>query len=449
MLPLAGGFFRWTPTQQGIFARVLTDVAIDRERDAPTVLSAIRVVPELMFLNPRFLIDCARSSKLMVRDTALRALAHVEDPAGLAELLAAVDDDRARVAVYALRAAVLEMPEPAALAILRKVPRRQITVTKEVVRLLGELRGTEALAELLGLNTPDLHRDVRVALLRPLWGHLGRPQAWGVLDAAATDPDPATAASVASVPDEGLSADAFFRLAGLFVRLLEHPDPTVRGAALDRLLARPFQDPGDSLVRCLLRLLTSRYPDDGSRAGRALFAVCRSDHAALLGAELTRLLPARRAMVRAVDGLLEGLGPRRRQLDAPARSLLGVLETDPLLVSLWLRLAVPLLPWPELGERLTTRCAVIHPDALSYIVGALRTVTRPDLPELETLELALGDAADARLRRLALAALAAAAERLGGWTPDRLARLERYRRDPGPLIAEPAQLTLPPEELAM
>ena len=84
-------------------------------------------------------------------------------------------DDRARIAIYALRRALLQMSTTRALAILRGVPRHRVTVAKEVVRLLGELPGGAAYADLLVMAGEDVHRDVRVALLRALWDHLERP----------------------------------------------------------------------------------------------------------------------------------------------------------------------------------------------------------------------------------------------------------------------------------
>nr|GFD60951.1 hypothetical protein [Tanacetum cinerariifolium] len=77
--------------------------------------------------------------RLAVRDTALRALAHLDGGQGVPVLVAALDDVRARVAIYALRSALLEMPAAQALALLQAVPTEKVTVAKEVLRLLGDL----------------------------------------------------------------------------------------------------------------------------------------------------------------------------------------------------------------------------------------------------------------------------------------------------------------------
>ena len=92
--------------------------------------------------------------------------------------LEVLGDDRGRIAIYALRSALLTMPGPRALEMLRGVPMKRVTVAKEVVRLVGELGSAEAFAFLRGLEGRPLHRDVEVARLRALWDHLERPEAF-------------------------------------------------------------------------------------------------------------------------------------------------------------------------------------------------------------------------------------------------------------------------------
>ena len=77
------------------------------------------------------------------------------------------------------------MPESRAISLLKGVVATKVTVAREVVRLLGELRTEESFQELLAWNDRPLHRDVKVALLRAMWDHLDKEQAWEILDAAA------------------------------------------------------------------------------------------------------------------------------------------------------------------------------------------------------------------------------------------------------------------------
>ncbi len=71
------------------------------------------------------------------------------------------------------------------------------------------------------------------------------------------------------------------------------------------------------------------------------------------------------------------------------------------------------------------------------MVAALRASRRrADAAELATFEQSLAREADARLGRVALAALVALAPR--GWDAERLARLQLYRADAAVLVAAAA-----------
>src|SRR5262249_47394525 len=155
------------------------------------ILWAVSVLAELPAVEPRRLIALATKARPAVREAALRALARLDAGQGVPTLLEALDDERARTAIYALRPALLALtPEPA-LERLNAVPLRKVTVAKEVVRLLGELPSEEAFRRLQELDGRKLHRDVRLALLRALWGHLERADAWESLERAALAPDAA------------------------------------------------------------------------------------------------------------------------------------------------------------------------------------------------------------------------------------------------------------------
>src|SRR5207249_732153 len=99
VLPLADGFFRWTPEQQATFAAILEDVTRgeDRLRDTPAILPAIGQLAALPMIDPRRLARLARRGHLAVRDAALRALGRLDADQGVATLIEALGDDRARV----------------------------------------------------------------------------------------------------------------------------------------------------------------------------------------------------------------------------------------------------------------------------------------------------------------------------------------------------------------
>src|SRR5262249_42834540 len=145
----------------------------------------------------------------------------------------------------------------------------------------------------------DLHRDVRVALLRALWGHLERPEAWQSLDRAADSPDPALMNSVVRIPADRLSEVPRQRLLAILLRLLDHPEPMVRLQVLQRFSSLPIADPQQVLLPALVRKLSSPLPDERQAAAVAVFSVCRVQDAALLGEAFDALLPERRALLSA------------------------------------------------------------------------------------------------------------------------------------------------------
>lgn len=235
VLPLRSGFERWTPRQQAMFAETLSHVAGDEVRDTPAVMGTIHQLCGLMYVPPTRLLALASDPRQAVRDTALLVLGQLDAGQGVDTLVAALDDDRARIAIYALRKVLLQMSAARALEMLRAVPLAKVTVAKEVARLIGDLRTDEAFRALLEWHPRDLHRDVRVALLRALWNFLERDETWPILEAAsAPDSDPALATAVISTPAESLSLPRQTQLVAILVRLLRHPEPTVRVAVLQR-----------------------------------------------------------------------------------------------------------------------------------------------------------------------------------------------------------------------
>src|SRR5262249_5203746 len=151
--------------------------------------------------------------------------------------------------------------------LLREVPLRKVTVAKETLRLAGEFGGPAAFGWLEELDRKDLHRDVRIALLRALWDHLERPAAWAILNRAAAEPDGRLLTGVLRIPGDSLSAAARARLIELLVGLARHPEPTVRLAVLQRFAELPVPDPQRRLIDLALTLLASPLPDERAAAG--------------------------------------------------------------------------------------------------------------------------------------------------------------------------------------
>jgi hypothetical protein len=451
VLPLQRDFYRWTPEQQALLAQALAEVTDDEQRDTPTLRTAITQLAALPAIAPQHLLWLARQAheRLAVRDLALRALGRLDAGQGIATLLEALDDARARIAIYALRRVVLHMPVAQALDLLRQVPLEKVTVAKETIRLLGELPGSAAYADLLAFAARELHRDVRVALLRALWDSLEQPETWPVFEQAAVAADPAVAAGVIRIPAERCSPEALRRLTRLLATLLVHPAAEVRLDTLRRCATLPLPDPEHALALPLFQALDAALPDEREAAAGAVFATYAGRESALVGEAIQRILPHRRALMTTVRAL-QGTLPWNRSRMLPAvRAVLAALTADPLTATVQVELTVAALLWNEFTALLQHLVAtdLLHAEVMTAAVTALQiNARRAEAADLTALETSLAGASDPRLRRLALAALVAQAQPPRGWDPERLARLQHYGADPVPLVAAAAQFTFPPEE---
>lgn len=125
------------------------------------------------------------------------------------------------------------------------------------------------------------------------------------------------------------------------------------------------------------------------------------------------------------------------------RAILAALAEDPLTATLRTRLIILGLPWEEIIPELVKLADRLSIDVIVTAASAIRqAVTRPDAQMLR-LELKLAASADEDLRRLALAALIAQSKQAQGWSDKAIARLQKYREDPSPMVAEAAQFTFP------
>ena len=443
VLPLQDGFHRWTPAQQETFARTLLEIVREREQNRATyeLLSTILRLAVMPAINPTLLIQFASDERQPVREATLRALGRLDAGQGIPTLLEALNDERARIAIYALRNALLTMPLEEALNILRTVPLTQVTVAKEVVRLIGDLSSETAYRELLALEARELHRDVRVALLRALWPYLEQAETWDVFTRAAQSPEAALARGVVHIAADGMSPVAQRRLATLTATLLAHPEPEVRMATLQWRSQHPVTDEEQVLFVRLLTLMNSPIPDECALAARAVFATYTGNNAALVGSAVGDLLSKRRALQITIENFASTLSLNRRRLLPTTRAILAALAGDRLTLSLRIGLIVQGLPWEEIVPELVKLANVLHANALGRAQDAIQQAhTRPDA-QLFDLEMALANSEDEGLRRLALAALIAQAKQGRGWSDACIARLQTYREDPSPMVAEAAQFT--------
>jgi hypothetical protein len=450
--PLERAFTRGTAAQQERYAASLLAIIANPEQEASALTMAVNRLAFLPAIAAERIAALTTDTRSVVRTSALFTLARLDTDAGLATLIEALRDDRARSAIRALSPFLKNMPPDQALAILRVVPLERVTVSKEVVRFIGDLRTEAAYQELLAREGGELQRDVRIALLGALAGYLDLEPTWEVYARAAISPDaevaqtllalsPFTPYNVAALPP-----DQRRRYFGLLARLAAHPDRETRREAL-RCCARLTLTKSEKvLIPTLFQMARGTNQREAAEALEATLAICDERDAPAFGDLLRDLLPRRRLLQRAVKTLKPDDTRARQRLLPVARAALGALEADPLTITLRVRLAGWYLGADDLAgyfERVSAR-QEWHDEALMVACATISDQEdRLSAEQWRAIEGRLATSADARLRRLALAALKTWAARVGDWGGAPLERLRAHRADPAPLVAAAAQFTLP------
>lgn len=440
VLPVTNGFVRWTPEQQTIFSRVLVEVVDDKERDTPAVLRVIRQLSQLLYIEPTQLVRFARDHREPVKVAALWALGRHDAGQGVPTLLEALEDDRARYAIYALRRALLDMPPDKARQILNQISANRVTVAKEVVRLLGELPTDTAYQDLLAWDARDLHRDVRAAFIRALWMHLERDESWTILERAAHSDEYAIATIAARTPADRLSSKGQQRLLHIISSLLQHSNIRVRQRSLERLQELPVSDPDGILLAPIEQCLFSKVPDEVQTAATSLFAVYATRDIGRLVGLIERLIPSRQSLQQVLRVLASQSRRSRQSLVDTTKALLRALRRDPFTGSVQVPLIMSGLSWVDIAatvEELQVDQALNHDMIKTFESYFARRVLREEC-KASTAERALRSNPALVVRYLGALLLRVIGDE-HGWTPERIAALKQYREDDAILVASTAQ----------
>jgi cellulose synthase operon protein C len=447
VLGFDSGFFRWTVAQSAAYEKALARLCADPERDTPTLLLAVTRLAALTWGPVDTLLATADDQRPAAQERALRVMARCDQGQGVPVLLRCLEDSRARIAIYGLRRAFNGMPSARVLALLAEVPLSKVTVAKEVVRLVGELRTEAAYQRLLELDAKPLHRDVRIALLRALWDHLDREETWAVYERAVAGEDAIMASRVGDIPPDRLTEALDARLSALLAKVLARPEPDARIDLLRRAAWLPVKDRERVFLSACGARLASPYDDEVRTAMNAL--VYRTDErdVPLFERMLEAVAKDRRALSVALNALLQ---PREHMRPVPllaVQSLVtGWMTQDPTLAALRVRCAVVALAPPAFASHLDQmgQEGWLYADALQAAQTAVS-----GLP-METME-AVGDrlarSPSGEARRVGLHCLLRDAQEGRGWTPERLAKLAAFQRDASPLVASVAQFVFPPREM--
>lgn len=439
--------------QQKIYAEALDSMAVDDETrwyENRFVINNLSKLPEFPIQYLTRFLKRPTESKF-----AIQAMAGLDQGNGVPLLVEALDDPvLGPVAIYALRTCLLKMPAKVALPIVLQAPRNQVTVYKEVVRLLGDIESDEAFSELLSIaalnesGEQPLHRDVRVAMLCAFWNHLDNEESWKVLQAAVNDPNEVVAYTAIRTPADRLTSGGHRALLNLLLGGLEHDASRVRLKTLERLVSMPVADPDMKLLDATIALLGSAAPEECRRAARALLSLYPHKSLIALPQAANAIVHKRLNLQILIMSIEEALLSQRTKLVPATYATIASLETDPLTVTLRVRLAAASMPWKELAQWLRELDSknVLHPDAVHQLGTTLSNSIRPDFKAMSELEAELRHADSDVLKRIALYALEAQSESRHGWDAERLRRLESFRQDTSPYIAEVAQFILPKSE---
>ena len=447
LLPFKRGFFRWTPAQNQTFATSLARIVGDHDRDTPTVWYCLAVLAALDSAPLDALAATASDTRPAVQERAIRVMSRCDQGQCVPTLIACLADVRARIAIYGVRRALSNMLPQTALHLLAEVPLTKVTVAKEVVRLLGELRLGAAYQRLVDLDATDLHRDVRIAMLRALWDHLDRVPTWQVFARAVTGPDWVMASRLGDIPADRLTRDSDRRLSALLGQVLTRPEPEARVDLLRRAAGLAVSDPERTFLCACAERLLSVHDDEVHAAALAILHRSTEGDLTRLPGLLGRALADPRCLHVAVAGLLSVPIQQRSSWVAAARAAEVVLADDPRWLALRIRCAAAAMHGEELARWLTR---LGDQDLLSADAQAVCRAAVDGLAcdELERFTEDLMRGARPELRRIAVWALIRDAGPDRGWSPERLQRLATLQADPSPVVAGAALAVFPPREMA-
>lgn len=442
-----GGFWRWTPDQQFSYSQRLSTLLHDAEASFPTMRACLRSLAQLPAVPPTLLHEFAAlsESSQAVRDEALRALGRMDAGQGVPYLLDCLEDDRGRIAIYALRRAFLEMPADSALEQLKAITSPRITVQKEVVRLLGDLPGAVGLPVVIErLTHQELHRDVYLACLRGLWEHLDDDRVWAPLEAAAVSEVESVGQQLALIQPGRHSAEARSRVNGLLLQLLRHPGLRVRIAVMNRLVSQPVNDP-ENLLLVPVEAMLGQSGREGELAASVLWRKFDKQPESW-GDLLARHLGDRRALVhllRACTVALAIFSVQRARIRAHVLATIEALRVDPATFSQRLELAAYRLPLDEFLEMVESEPD--HWDTAIHWTQLLRLhAHRLEKTSWQIIWERWGSFSDPHLRRLCLETLLVHTGAFG-WTEESRDRLNHFQADSAPLVTGRAQFIFPPE----
>jgi hypothetical protein len=456
-----------TPQQQALGATLSgmgrIPPGVEPSVDVCQVFTAQALLAELPAADHTDLLRMTRDPRPVFRDHALLMIGRLDSSVALPVLVEAFGGSGRRFAIQAVRRPARDLRPERLVAQLGQAPLDEVSSTKEVVRLMGELGGDAGWRWLQARARQTLHRDVRITLLRSLRWHLDRDEAWPLLEEAAYDPTGERQKGLLKIPTRGLDPAARLRLNTLLASILRRrpagsmsasrdgndPDFLLRWRVLQHFVNSPLTDPERRIFDACLSLIDSRFPQERQLARRAVWLMLTPDDAERMAETLRNLLPQRRAFEEWLTEIREHPWRNQSQLTPVLRRLRSVVDSQPVLwmTRIWLAAVDEGVEGLRVVLRqLRAQPGGLHAGALLCLADRIAALgLTVDASELESLEAELTASPEAEDRYLALRALQASRTRVR-WTIDQLERLKRFREDVSPLVASHAQSFLLPWE---
>ncbi|MFV2022353.1 hypothetical protein [Micromonospora sp. LOL_023] len=479
---------RWLPRHQRAYADLLASIVADRrmaKHHRVRAISAAAPVPGAGWAVVTRYLDAA---DVTLAEAALAALAWTDRPdEALPVLLRHVDDDRARVAVYAASRTARLVAPSTLVATLTDVAlgSGKVTSRKQALRLLARFGPPEAFDVVTAAyRRVDQHPDVRAAAVAAARQRPDVPASWAILTGAAgtadvadsPTPSRAEVTALLDAPPSTIAEPDRPRYAALVVAATGNPDPEAARLAwaalpawarwapeLTGLTVAALTDLDDpyrwaSAMRVVTRLLdepaaaTADGPPpavDRSPLVVAVDALARLDRSDDRPGDPAGDRPARRRLDRLVDAAVRWCHDADPETDraavrAAARTLVGFADLTPQaarLLAHLVPLAAPTAP-PVVAELAALADLVADRPVLA---GRLAETLTDQVRRVEggwdpaVLTAAVG--AIAERGDLAAGLFAVALVRAGdryGWSPPWRSLLHRLRCHPVPDVRSAA-----------
>eukprot|EP01053_Blabericola_migrator_P001580 Blabericola_migrator_1__1579@NODE_141_length_13107_cov_85_385736_g123_i0_p1_GENE_NODE_141_length_13107_cov_85_385736_g123_i0NODE_141_length_13107_cov_85_385736_g123_i0_p1_ORF_typecomplete_len1147_score190_71HEAT_2/PF13646_6/14HEAT_2/PF13646_6/2HEAT_2/PF13646_6/1_3e02_NODE_141_length_13107_cov_85_385736_g123_i08544294 len=257
---------------EALIDEIKTSLALD-----PNTIKSLNALPGLPW---RLIVDALITHRpeelIWIEKRVYKLLGQLDDYSAIKYLATAAEHPINADIVHALGSAVKQLNSEEALSSLLAVNRQKVTCGKEVVRRLSEIHTTaaqQALGEIF--KEPDLHRDVKAAVVLGLLDAYHVEVSWQILRPCIIEEAGSPASVVAiNVSNRSLTLASRNVLLKVFVELLKDSKvSSVTNSVLLRLQREPIGDPDLALLDVLREVLRSEFTtaSDKKIVGQILF----------------------------------------------------------------------------------------------------------------------------------------------------------------------------------